>query len=253
MCHLLDQSVSLIWCREALLTYCTKRKELKKALCSRVNDAMTWALQRKIHSSFCALVFNGATSICLPFFFILMPRSCGHGRVWRHARTNPKALCDSGIPAQPGPTGWDLSHNADRQAQIWRLSGVWCDALTPPLSQQLGEEAANDQNGGTEDAASMMVVFPYGSTSGFIWDPFALLCETLSISSLCCSPLRNRKLKVTPVSYLGQQSHLVATLRHCPCHSSSWGMWSVKLLIYHEGYFLFNLMSHLKVSNQDWY
>lgn len=95
-------------------------------------------------------------------FFILLPRSCGHGWVWRHARTNPKALCDSGIPAQPGPAGWDLSHNADRQAQIWRLSGVWCDAVTPPLSQQLGEEAANDQNGGTEDAASMMVVYHMG-------------------------------------------------------------------------------------------
>lgn len=91
-------------------------------------------------------------------FFIRLPCSCGHGRVWRHARTNPKALGDSGLPAQPGSAGWDLGHNADGKAQIWRLPGVWYDAVTPSLSKQFGEEAANDQNWGTEDVDLMMIV-----------------------------------------------------------------------------------------------
>lgn len=149
----------------------------------------------------CTLLFCAATSTCLPFS-LLPPCSCGHGGAWRHAGTNPKALGDSGIPAQPGPAGWDLGHNADRQAQIWRLPGVWYDAVTPSLSQQLGEEAANDQNRGTEAAGAMVV----GNHVG-VW---AVLFET---HLKCCVKYflfpahvavssEKGKLKVAPLSHI---------------------------------------------------
>lgn len=80
--------------------------------------------------------------------FLPLPPSCGHDRVWHDARTNPRSLCDSRLPAQPGPAGWDLSHHADWQAQIWRPPGVWDNAVTSALSGQPGEEAIGHQNGG---------------------------------------------------------------------------------------------------------
>lgn len=170
----------------AFLTHC---KELKESSASDI-----WLLACKLCPSMCSvkentleflcLFFGGATSICLPFFLFL-PSSCGHGRVWRDARTNPRAFCDSRLPAQPGSAGWDLSHNADRQAQIWRLPGVWYDAVTPSLSEQFGEEASKDQNRGTEDAEYVIVVYRMEMWAVSIWALFELMCERFSISSLC--------------------------------------------------------------------
>lgn len=69
--------------------------------------------------------------------------SCGEDRAWRDARTNPRSVCNSRFPAQPGPAGRDLCHNADWQAQNRWLPGAWDDAVTPPLPGQPGKEAAN--------------------------------------------------------------------------------------------------------------
>ena len=89
--------------------------------------------------------------------FLPLPPSCGHDRVWHDARTNPRSLCDSRLPAQPGPAGWDLSHHADWQAQIWWLSGVRYDAVASALPGQSGEEAPSDQNRGKGNSECLIM------------------------------------------------------------------------------------------------
>lgn len=74
--------------------------------------------------------------------------SCGHDRVWHDARTNPRALCDSRLSAQPRTAGRDLGHHADRQAQIWWPAGFRPHAVAAAFPGQSGEEVPDDQSRG---------------------------------------------------------------------------------------------------------
>lgn len=83
-------------------------------------------------------------------------RSCGQGRAWRNAGTNPRSLCDSGRTAQPGPAGWDLRHHADGQAEVWRSPRHRNNVVTPAFPGHSGKEACSHQNWGTGQSQQLL-------------------------------------------------------------------------------------------------